>query len=453
MKAVGELYRLGRLAVPIMLAQLSQMGMGVADTIMAGRVSAADLAGVTLGGNLFWPPILLVAGVILSVSPTVSQLHGGGHVRRAGEVVRQAVWIALAGGSAIVLLLHNSRAILDWVGVDPVAIPIATAYAKAISWGVLPLLGFFVLRYLCDGLSWTLPAMLVALTALALKIPLNLLFIHGGPGVPAMGGVGCGYATAIVMAGECVAMMLIVGFSRMRAAGVFQRFSWPDWQEIGRLVRLGAPIGAANFMEVSLFAYTTLLIGRLGVEAVAAHQIANNVAGLAFMVPLGVGMAASVRVGFNVGKRDLAAARRSGHVALFLGACFAISAATLILFTRHSISGIYTGVSAVSLLAAELLLFVAVLQLVDNTQVIAMGALRGYKDTGAPMALAAVAYWGFGFPIAVSLGFGLLGLPELGVHGFWVGSITGLCIAAVCLVTRLYWLSRRTDRVWRLAHR
>ncbi len=446
-----ELSQLGRLALPMILAQLSQMGMGVADTVMAGRVSAVDLAGVALGGNLFWPVLFFASGVIMSITPSVSQLHGGGRTNQAGEVLRQALWMTVVGGVAMIVLLQNAEPILRTIGVAAQAIPIAVGYLQALSWGVLPFLIFLALRYLCDGLSWTLPAMLVALSALALKIPLNLLFIHGGFGVPALGGVGCGYASALVMTYEMLAMAAIVASPKMRAAGVFQRFSWPDWRAIRRLFKLGAPIGMSNFLEISMFAVITLAIGRLGVDAVAAHQGAANIAGLTFMVPLALGMAASVRVAFNVGRGDLAAARRIGLATIGVSACFGLAATAALFFSRHLLAGFYTNDETVFALIAELLLFVAAFQLMDNTQVTAMGSLRGYKDTSTPMALAALAYWGMGFPVAVLFGFGLLGTPDLGVYGFWVGTTLGLTVAACALIARFQWLSRQPGRIGALA--
>ena len=453
MSSVKELGRLGRLAAPMILAQVSQMGMGAADTIMAGRVSPEDLAGVALGGNLFWPSLLFITGTLMSITPSVSQLHGQGRVEQAGEVVRQALWMALLGAAALLLLLLNAAPILGLLQVDPRAIPISAAYLQGLSWGVPAFLLFFALRYLCDGLSWTLPAMLVALSALALKVPLNWLFIHGGLGMPAMGGVGCGYASAIVMTYEMVALAAIVANSRMRMAGLFARFSWPDWREIKRLARLGAPIGGANFLEVSLFSAITLAIGRLGVDAVAAHQSATNIAGLVFMVPMALGMAASVRVGFNVGRNDLAAARRSGLVAFAVCACFSLAATAAIYFGRATLAGFYSNQIAVLTIAAELLVFAAAFQLADGLQVAAIGSLRGYKDTGAPMALAALSYWGLGFPIALLFGFGAFGAPDFGVHGFWLGTTAGLTAAAVALIARFQWLSRNHGRIAALSHR
>ena len=446
-----ELGQLSRLALPMILAQVSQMGMGLMDTIMAGRLSAVDLAGVALGSNLFWPSILFVVGVVMSLTPSVSQLHGAGRERESGEVVRQAFWIALAGGTAVILLLRNADALYRIIDVDPLAIPIAVGYLDALSWGVLPMLGYVAFRYLCDGNSWTLPAMVVALSGLCLKLPLNLLFIYGGLGLPAMGGVGCGYSSAIVMTCQCLAMACIVAFSRMRICGVFARFSLPNGRAIWRLIKLGLPIGASIFIEVSMFSSLALLIGRLGVEAVAAHQIANSVAGMTFMVALGLGAAASVRVGYNVGAEDLPAARRSGAIAISVSLVYALAMAVTIFVGRYWLTGLYSTNADVFGLAAELLLFVVVFQLFDDAQATCAGALRGYKDTRTPMWTAAFAYWLVGFPVGAVFGFGAFGLPNLGLHGFWSGLTAGLAVAAVALLLRFLWLSGQAGRIRELA--
>ena len=449
-----EFRHLLRLALPIVLTQLSQMGMGVADTIMAGRYGAADLAGVALGGNLFWPTIMLLAGVIMAVVPSVSQLHGSGRQAAAGEVVRQAAFIALAGGVVLVICYRNARGLFEFIGVDPLAVPIAAAYLEALSWGTLPLLGYFTLRYLCEGMSWTLPAMLVAFFGLLLKIPLNYLFIYGGLGVPAMGGVGCGWASAVVIWLELIVLVAVVVRSRIQVTGVFSRFSRPNATAILRLVKLGLPIGLTTFLEFSMFSVVTLLIGRLGVNAVAAHQIATNMGGLAFMVPMAIGMAVAIRVGFNVGAGNLPGARRSGWVALGVALAFALVAALILYFARAPIAALYSNDPGVLVLAAELMVFVAVYQFVDDTQVTALGALRGFKDTRTPMIIALVAYWTVGLPLGVVLGFGWVTLPGFeGVRGFWVGLSAGLCVASLVLTARFAWLSRQEAHVLRLAAR
>ncbi|NCF33212.1 MAG: MATE family efflux transporter [Proteobacteria bacterium] len=440
---IAEVRQLVRLAAPLVFTQLAQMGMGVVDTVMAGRLGAVNLAGVALGGVVFWPLLLLVAGVVMSLTPTVSQLHGSGRSHEAGEAVRQVLWIALVAGALLVLVLRNIAPLYYFVGVDPQAIPITLGYLSAISWGVLPVLGYFALRYLCEGLSWTTPAMVISGVGLLLKIPLNYWFIYGGWGLPAMGGVGCGWASAVVMGFQFVAICLVVKYSRVAVAGAFAKFSWPQIAAITRYIKLGLPIGMSTFVEFGIFSLVTLLIGRLGAETVAAHQIVNNISGLVFMVPVGLGMATSIRVGFNVGANDLVAARRSGWVAIGASFGFALVAVAALLPIGPWVVGLYSSEPRVVAVATSLLIIVALYQIFDDVQVIAMGALRGYKDTAAPFFIAFACYWLVSFPVALVLGYGYFESLNMGVAGYWVGLASGLVCAALVLVSRFNRVSKR----------
>ena len=445
-----ELRSLTTLALPMIVTQLSQMGMGVADAIMAGRVSPADLAGVALGGNLFWPLMLFMSGVIMAVTPAVSQLHGA---RREGEVaavVRQALWLALVGGGITFLLLGYAEDVLNYVGVDPAAVPVAVDYIRALRWGMPPVLGYFTLRYLCEGMSWTTPAMAIALAALALKVPLNLLFIRGAFGFEGLGGAGCGWSSALVMWFELVAMVAVVLTTRMRRIGLFNRFSAPDPRTILRLVRLGLPIGATMFFEMAIFSLMTLLIGRLGVDAVAAHQIASNVGGITYMIPMALGMAATIRVGYNVGAGDLARARVAGTVAIGSSLLFALFSASLVLLFRDAIPLLYTNDPGVLAVATQVLVLIAVYQVFDDGQATIIGVLRGYKDTRMPLIVTLLAYWVLALPVGAVLGFGT---RSFGVSGFWLGLIAGLVLVALILGARFLWLSARDDRILDFAAR
>lgn len=447
----SELTRLVRLALPIVFTQMTQMGMSVADAIMAGRVSPTDMAGVALGGSFFWACLLLASGTIMALTPTVSQLHGAGRTREIGRDARQALWLAVILGALVMLAMNNVEPLYELVSIDPAAIPVAVAYLDALAWGAIPLLGYFALRYLCEGMSWTTPAMIIAVGALVLKVPLNALFIYGNDtlGVPAMGGVGCGWSTAIVMTAECVAMLIVVGVSRIRASGLYERFDWPNPAILLRLLKLGLPIGLSLFLEISVFAAVTLLVGTLGVNAVAAHQIGSNFGGVMFMVPMAIGMAGSIRVGFNVGAGHLAAARHAAFLACAVAVAIALLLSIGLYFVRDLIASMYTLDAEVRNLGARILVFVAAFQLVDALQVAAIGALRGYKDTFVSMLIALVAYWFVGLPVGAVLGLGLLGAPALGLDGFWLGLTAGLAVAAVLLGFRLRWLSGAFARIGR----
>lgn len=419
------------------------MGMGVVDTVMAGRLGAVNLAGVALGGVVFWPLLLLVAGVVMALIPTVSQLHGSGRSHEAGEAVRQVLWIALGAGLLLMLLLRNIEPLYHLVGVDARAIPITVGYLSAISWGVLPVLGYFAMRYLCEGLSWTAPAMVISGCALLLKVPLNYWFIYGGWGVPALGGEGCGWASAVIMGLQFVAICLVVRYSRVAVAEVFSKMSWPQLSAITRYIKLGLPIGMSTFVEFGIFSLVTLLIGRLGAETVAAHQIVNNISGLVFMVPLGLGMATSIRVGYNVGAGDFLAARRSGWVAIGVSFGFALIAVIALLTLGPWAVSLYSSEPAVVKTATGLLLIIALYQVFDDVQVIAMGALRGYKDTAKPFLIAFCCYWLVSFPVALILGYGYFEALDMGVAGYWIGLASGLVCAALVLVSRFNRVSKQ----------
>ncbi|MFU8816757.1 MAG: MATE family efflux transporter [Pseudomonadales bacterium] len=446
MPARRELTLLVRLALPIIVAQLAQISMVVADTLMAGRVSATDLAGVALGASIYWPVMLFLSGILQSVTPSVSQLNGAGRVDAVAHVTRQALWIAALSGTIMLGLMQFAGPFYGFMAVDARAIPVATGYLSAVVWGLPPMLGYYALRHLCEGMSWTLPGMVIALAALALKLPLNYWFIYGGLGLEPMGGVGCGVATAVVLWFELIAMILVVQFSRMRRIGVFSRMAAPDRREIGRLVRLGLPIGAARFFEMAAFSVMALLIGRLGVEALAAHQIATTINGVTFMIPLALGVAATIRVGHYVGAGDPDGARRAAWIAIAASLGFAAIAASGLLLFRNGIAALFSTDLQVVSLAAQLMVFIAVYQFFDDAQATATGALHGYKDTRTPMLVMAVSYWVIALPLGAVLAFGWGG-QGLGVLGFWWGATFGLALVAAVLCARLRWLSRRAERI------
>ena len=437
----SEFSQLVSLALPIMAAQLAQMGMGVVDNVMAGRFSAVDLAGVALGGAFMWPAMIMMMGFLQAVTPTIAQMHGSGRQQEIGEVVRQALWMALIASVLIVVLLMNSRVFYEWMGVDAAAIEISVAYLQAAAWGIPGLMGYFVLRYFAEALGFTRPAMFIALFALALKIPLNYIFMYGMFGLPERGGVGCGYATAIVMWLEFVLITVVVLSARFRHIGWQAKFSKPNLARMSRLLRIGLPIGATMFFEMGLFTSVTLMAGRLGADVVASHTIAMNVGGITFMFPLAIGIAASIRIGFNVGADKLDAARTVAKIAMLATVIIGVISIGAVVALRYSIAAIYTNDPGVLELAATLMLFVAVFQLFDNCQATAIGALRGYKDTRVPMLITLLGYWMFGFPLAAALGFGWFS-DALGVYGFWLALILALVVVSIFALSRLYWLSK-----------
>ncbi|WP_369959404.1 MATE family efflux transporter [Pseudomonas benzenivorans] len=447
-----ELRSLLILATPIIIAQLAHTAMGFVDTVMAGRVGPRDLAAVALGNSIWVPVFLLMTGVLLATTPKVAQRFGAGLQAAIGPLVRQALWLALAVGGAAAAALWNAEVVLHWMDVEPRLIGPAMAYLRAVACGFPAVALYHVLRCFSDGLGHTRPSMVLGIIGLLLNIPLNYIFIYGKLGLPAMGGVGCGWATALVMGFMLLGMLWWVKWAPYyRPSELFDRFERPQWPVIRRLLAIGLPIGIAVFAESSIFAVIALLIGGLGATVVAGHQIALNFSSLVFMIPYSLGMAVTVRVGQALGRDDPRGARFAAGVGMASALAYACLSASLILLLREPIVGIYSPDPAVIALAAGLIVYAALFQLSDAIQVTAAGALRGYQDTRVTMLLTLFAYWGIGLPIGYALGLSdWLGTPS-GPRGLWQGLVVGLTCAAIMLALRLSRSARRRIRAAKLA--
>ena len=430
-------------------AQLAQMGMGVADTIMAGRYSSADLAGIALGTSILWPSMMLVMGVLQAITPSVAQLNGARRYEEIGDVIRQGIWLAIGGSLVVVLILNNVGPIYLAMGVDPVAVAISVPYLKMASFGIPAVMCFFCLRFLADGMGYTRPALFIAISALCLKVPVNYVLIYGHFGFPEMGGVGCGVAQAMVMWLQLFLVLIVVFHKRFNITGWRSKFSWPSWRLIKPLLIVGIPIGTTIFAEMGLFSFTTLLIGRFGAEVVAAHNIAMNINAIFFMPAMAVGMAATIRIGFRVGAGEVTGARTTALIAAMTSGGIAIASAILIFLFREDMVAIYTTESAVANLSAVLLSFVVFFLYFDAAQTTFTGALRGYKDTRIPMYIALFSFWGIGLPVGIVFGFGYIGNLE-GVYGFWLGLALGVGVAAILLAVRLWRVSGNQALIRRL---
>ncbi|RJG09695.1 MATE family efflux transporter [Pseudomonas cavernicola] len=443
-----ELRALLTLALPIMIAQLSHSAMGFVDAVMAGRVSPRDLAAVALGNSIWVPVFLLMTGILLATTPKVAQRFGAGQETEIGPLVRQALWLALAVGLSAAVILWCAEPVLHVMGVDPELIGPSMTYLYGIGSGIPAVALYHVLRCFSDGLGRTRPSMVLGICGLLLNIPLNYVFIYGHLGVPAMGGPGCGWATALVMWFMFFGMLGWVHWApAYKASQLFSRFEWPRWQVIQRLLSIGVPIGIAVFAESSIFAVIALLIGGLGSHVVAGHQIALNFSSLVFMIPYALGMAVTVRVGQALGRGEPREARFVAGVGIGTALAYACFSASLMLWLRASIAQIYTPDATVIGVASTLIIFSALFQFSDAIQVTAAGALRGYQDTRATMIMTLFAYWGIGLPVGYALGLShWFGEPS-GPRGLWQGLIVGLTCAAAMLTIRLARSSRRRIRI------
>jgi multidrug resistance protein, MATE family len=434
----SEARQLIRLASPILVAQVAQIAMNFVDTVMAGQVSAVDLAAVSVASSFWLPVILLVQGIIMALTPIVSQLNGARKRNEVRPAVHQAFWLALMVTPIAMLALYVSPLALEYMKVDPVMAAKTAGYLHAILWGLPAFVMFQVLRNFSEGLSHTVPTMVIGFVGLAVNIPANYIFIHGHFGMPKLGGVGCGVATAIVLWAMLLAMILYVKFSsHFRSIALFANLCRPNGSRIWRLFRLGFPIAMAIFCEVTLFTVVALMLAPFGAEIVASHQIALNFSSLVFMLPLSIGVGVTIRVGHSIGEGLPDHARVAARTGLMLGITVAAGTAALTVLLREQIAAIYTEDPKVITLAALLLFFAAIYQISDSVQVIAAAALRGYKDTQAIFYITIVAYWGLGLPSGMILGLTDWVVPRMGPQGFWVGFIVGLTGAALMLGARL----------------
>lgn len=445
-----------RLALPICGAQLAQAGMSVADVMMTGRVSATDLAAVSVGSSLWLPLMLFMTGTLMGLTPIVAHLLGGGATERIRPSVHQALWIAIVLGlGAASLLWLTVPPIFRWMEVPPEVAQRSAAYLSAVAFGMPGIALFQALRAFSDGMNHTRPALWISLVGLGINIPSNYVLIYGGAGLtelfgdwlpawiealPALEAWGCGIATALSMWVMCLAMMLYS--RRSRAYGnvsLWHSPTPPRWRLIGELLYVGVPIGVAIFIEVTLFSLISLFIASLGEVTVGAHQIALNYTSILFMLPLSLSMALTVRVGNTLGQGKSERARLVAWNGVLVSLLAALFNSTLLWFTAESVMTLYTHDAAVQRLALSLVLLAMLYQVSDSLQVNLAGALRGYKDTRVIMFITLFAYWAVGLGGGHWLGTrGLLGWVEpMGVHGYWVGLIGGLTAAALLLGERL----------------
>ncbi|MFM5782190.1 MATE family efflux transporter [Aeromonas caviae] len=434
----SEAKQLVRLASPILVAQVAQIAMNFVDTVMAGQVSAVDLAAVSVASSFWLPIILLVQGIIMALTPIVSQLNGARKQDEVRPAVHQGFWLALIVTPIAMVALYFSPLALQFMDVDPVMAAKTAGYLHAILWGLPAFVMFQVLRNFSEGLSHTMPTMVIGFVGLAVNIPANYIFIHGHFGMPKLGGVGCGVATAIVLWAMLLAMIVYVKCSaHFKRINLFAQLARPNGSRIWRLFRLGFPIAMAIFCEVTLFTVVALMLAPFGAETVASHQIALNFSSLVFMLPLSIGVGVTIRVGHNIGESQPDQARVAARTGLMLGMGVAAATAALTVLLRDPIAGIYTDDLQVIGLAATLLFFAAIYQISDSVQVVAAAALRGYKDTQAIFYVTIVAYWGLGLPTGMILGLTDWVVPRMGPQGFWIGFIVGLTSAALMLGARL----------------
>ncbi|MCA6220482.1 MATE family efflux transporter [Photorhabdus antumapuensis] len=448
-KYLKEARSLLALGIPVIIAQFSQTAMGVVDTVMAGSISATDMSAVAVGTSIWLPVILFGYGLLLALTPIIAQMNGSGRRSLIANQTQQGFWLAIFLSIIIIAILYNSKFLIDRQhNIDPLLAEKAVGFIHAIMWGAPGYLFYQVLRNQCEGLSKTKPGMVISFLGLLINIPINYIFIYGKFGAPALGGVGCGVATASVY----WVMFLLMRWYVKRASSQRDirpkhRFAAPNWHILKRISSLGFPIAMAVFFEITLFAIVALLISPLGVTAVAGHQIAQNFSSLMFMFPISLAAATTIRVGYNLGKESIENARISAYTGIIVGLVFACLTATFSIILREPIALMYNDNPEVIIMASHLMLFAALYQLSDSIQVVGAGVLRGYKDTRSIFYITFIAYWILGLPSGYILGLTDYVIPAMGPQGFWIGFIIGLTASAVMVFTRILWIQKQPNEV------
>ena len=450
-----ELKRLLVLMLPLYIGNLMQLGMGVTDTIAAGRAGDTDLAAVGLGTSLVFP-VMVGFGTILSIAtPMLSRLRGAGCAGKAGAVLCNTKALAALLLPVEWLLLGVGSFCFALTTDDPEIARTAQLYTWFMMAGIPANLLFRVAQSHFEGFGQTRPGMLFSMLGVVVNIPLNLLFVFGSCGFPRLGGAGCGLASALIIWMMAIGMtaLLFAIPSYRRATLQWLALRLPDCRQLGTIFRLGFPLGLSSFCEMSFFSVVTFIIAPLGKLAVAAQQVSINVSGVIFMLPLSFGVAASIRAAYHIGARDKGrffALVRTAFVAMFTGV-FVLFCCT-ILFRGHIVA-CYTADPAIASLSVHLLFFCAIYQFSDGAQALLSGILRGCQDTAAITWICLGSYWLVGFPLACLLIRTDYLVPALGAEGAWVSFIVALTLAAVLLALRFRHTARKLfDKSMILSH-
>lgn len=426
------------LAWPLIIAQLAQNLLFTTDVVLMGWLGPKYLAAGTLAGAFLMPFQLTGIGIVGAVAPLVAQARGRRDMKAVRRIVRQGFWVAILVATLFVPIVLNIRPVYLALGQDPEVIALAESYMFAGFWMLYPALGFMVLRSFLSAFAATRIILVVTVIGVIVNGLVAYALIFGHFGLPRLELRGAALATGFVNLFMFLALLAYaLTHRRLKRFHILLRFLKPDWPRFREILRVGLPIGLTVAAEVGLFSVAAILMGRLGTNEVAAHAVALQLASTAFMVPLGLGMAATVRVGLAYGRGDAEGVRLAGWAAIAMGTGFMALTAALFLALPYALVTIFLDstdpANATALLLAATYLGVAgIFQLADGAQVVAAHSLRGLSDTRTPMLLAIFGYWFIGLPTAYVLGF----VFNLRGTGVWLGLAVGLAFVAILLVSR-----------------
>ena len=431
---------IARIGGPLVINFLAVAGMGLADTVMAGRLGADALAAVSVGNHTWMLAFTVCLGVLMALSPIIARHYGAGEIRKIGRYTRHGMYLGFFLGMVILLGGRPiAETLLTFIGIDSGFRHLTVDYLRALLFGAPGILMFIALRFTSEGIGYTRPVMFTSIFSLICNVTLNYALMFGNFGAPALGVEGCAYASAITMWVVMFALTLYMNVSpKLRALRIFTRIGQFRPKLFREIITLGVPISIMITAEVGLFSIVSILVGTRGVEITAAHQIALSYASSMFMIPLALSSATTVQVGHMLGAGRTADARAAGFAGIAMSALFMAVSALVLLVFRNQIITFYTDDVVVTGIALSLLLVAAIFQVADGVQISAAAALRAYKDTAFPMAINIFSFWVVAFPLAYLAAI----TYQLPANRIWVAFIVGLGLAAILLTWRFERLSR-----------
>jgi MATE family multidrug resistance protein len=438
-----NLLRLGRhelrptlnLALPIMAGMLSQMLMGLADTIMVGRVGVTELAACAFVNAVAHLPLVFGLGLLSCIAVLTAQAYGARRPQEAGEVLRHGLVLSVGVGLLASLSAGALYLVRDRLGQSPEVAAASGEYLLLFGASLLPALLAHGGKQFSDALNQPWPPTLLMLGCVGLNVLLNWVFIYGNWGAPALGLAGAGWAT--LLARLILAAVMLAYLWRAPALRAFHPPAWRarlNWNRLRQMFSVGWPVGGHHFVEVSAFALGAIMMGWLGAVAIAAHQIAITLAATTFMTAVGIGAAACIRVGHAAGAGQWQRTRRIGFSSIAIAGVIMGGFGVIFILFGEPLAATFVQSPEVIQLTTQLLLVAAVFQVADGTQVTAISALRGLADVRRPAFIAVVSYWVVAVPLGAALTFG----TKLGAMGIWIGFATGLAAAAVSLIWRFH---------------
>ncbi|MEM6262850.1 MAG: MATE family efflux transporter [Bacteroidota bacterium] len=428
------------LSIPVIIGQLGHVLMGVIDSIMIGDLGPEYLSAASLTNSIFFMTLVVGIGVAVVISPLTAEASSSGNKQGTADYLQQGLVVGL--GLSVVMFLINTKSVDLMYVLDqpPRDVELAHSYMLILNWSILPMMLFMMGKHFTDGLSHTRPAMYITLAGLAINVGLNYLLIYGKAGLPRLELDGAGYGTLIA---RIVMMALMIGYIWFRKD---YKAYWQGWEGVKpkvveKILRLGLPSGLQYLFEMGAFSAGALMIGWIGSEARAAHQMVISLASVTFMVVTGISAGASIRVGNYLGKQDYDGLQRAGFTGILLGTAFMSCSAVVFVLCRNVVPFIFQiNDPEVVQYAAVLMILAAWFQVFDGIQAVGAGVLRGIQDVNVPTLITFVAYWLVLLPVGYLLAFPL----EMGVVGIWWGYVIGLVVSSFLLTYR-FW--RKTQRL------